>query len=108
MTLKKRIKLALAAFLKEELLEFVGYKYNTGIKSIPERVVINQLHFETLQLRRMIHINHDFELNIKRCKEEFLREIEKHIHIDAQTLMEDVIYGAKGVTLSIVVQKKQT
>jgi hypothetical protein len=118
MSLKKRIKRCLAAFLKDELLEFVGYERNHGPMSINNNYKVEHVPFETIVMEQMISLNEPgpnnydsnrltLERQIQRCKEVFSNKVMEHIHVDAQTLINHEDFYARSVKLTLRVQHKK-
>lgn len=108
-TIKKRIKRALAAFLKDELLEFIGY----GDKWMrAPSVIYNQTQFEIVTMERRIALNnhevqYDIIKQVEIIKAEFAQELIKHIHIDTRELVDAEYPRATAIRLLLRVQTKQ-
>lgn len=109
--LKLRFKRALAAFLRDELLEYIGYNERSGYNIEPIRV--NHVDFEVVQLEgvincfdlesRRVHL----EAEIEHIKHKFTKEVMRHIEVDAQDLVYPHIYpGAKKITLRLMIKKR--
>ena len=114
MKLKTRIKRALAAFLREELLEYIGYNHNIPYMPIGERFYVEHLPFETVVMERILPIDQELqrmpyglEELIHKCKEDFARQVVEHIHVDAQQLLNDRDFGRRSVRFVLRVQGKR-
>ncbi len=118
MSLKRRIKRCLAAFLKDELLEFVGYERNRGPMSLYNDYKVEHVPFETIVMEQMVSLkepgpnNYDsnrltLERQIAMCKKEFCSKVMEHIHVDAQTLINQEDFYARSVKLTLRVQSKK-
>lgn len=119
MKLKKRIKSALAAFLKDELLEHIGYRHNHPSLPIGSSMMIKQIPFETMCMEREIDISRlksgfhmremqdDYEYILKETKERFASDIMEHIHVETRNLTNDEFYGRRSIVLTLRVQSKQ-
>ena len=112
--IKTRIKRALAAFLREELLEYIGYNHRIPFMSTRERFNVENLPFETVVMECEIPIspnNEDdrFELerSIQSAKEAFTRRVIEHIHVDAQNLTSSKHFMRRSVRLVLRVQGKR-
>lgn len=112
--IKRKIKRALAAFLKEELLEYIGYNHEIPLTSIPDRFMINEIPFDSVVMEQVIPIEIDrmrmegdarpFEEHIRRAKERFAKEVMKQIYVDAQNLTTDDNYMRRSVKFILRVQ----
>lgn len=115
----KRIKRALAAFLREELLEYVGYNHNIPLMPLKDRFMVKNVEFDTLAMERIIPVdqNHypfddflpgqmhsSFEEEVQKCKQDFAQEVLKHIHVDAQELADDNFFKNRSVKFILRVQ----
>lgn len=115
--LKQKIKRALAGFLKDELLDYIGYNHKIPLMSLNDRFVIDQIPFETLVMELEIPIEADFRnrLNpndslehlIISAKEKFARQVMEHIHVEAQNLTSNDYYMRRSVKFMLRVQKKR-
>jgi len=113
MNIKKRIKRALAAFLREELLEYIGYNHEIPYMNLQDRYVINQVPFETVVMESKLSIDdygHNqlrIEEQISRMKQEFADKVLENIHVDANDLTNHKHYRQRYVTFRLMVQKKK-
>lgn len=113
--LKKRIKRSLASFLKDELLEFIGYDDRKRIYSPEPSFRVNQVDFETLCCEARLEINSGrfmdervrYEENLKRIKEDFMDQIMDHIHVESFELTNPQFSYQRVVRMTLRVQKKQ-
>lgn len=108
----KRIKRALAGFLRDELLEYIGYKHNWASR---HEVMVAQVPFEVLRMERTIPVNFmydmptvSFEQLLDQAKKEFAREVMENIKVDTRELTSDRFFNQRSITLSLMVQKKQS
>ena len=111
MSIKKRIKRALAAFLKDELEEYRPIPFT----SLNDRVRIEQYDFETLVMEEIIPIKPTYETiggdpytlerHISLCKEKFAKEVMKYIQVDAQNLTDSRSIMDRRVRFILRVQK---
>lgn len=114
-SLKKRFKRALAAFLREELMEYIGYNHEIPFTSIPDRFPINNIEWDTLVMEQVIPIEVDrmrmdgdtrsFEMMIEKAKKQFASEVMKEIHVDAQNLTTDDNWMRRSVVFRLRVQR---
>lgn len=114
MKLKKRIKKALAGFLMEELLEWIGYRHNQPLTStIPFH--IENVTVETVRMEKVIDLaglNNDYASRLLReqidhAKKVFAEKVMDHIVVDTRNLINPQYGNAMSVTLSLTVQKKK-
>lgn len=108
--MKKRIKRALASFLKDELLEFIGYEKTIPINSISETYVVEHIEFETIQLQEVVDLNAiqypmEFEDIMERIKESFFEKVVEAIHVDTKELTHGHFSNAKSIRMTLRVQK---
>ena len=54
MKLKTRIKRALAGFLREELLQYIGYNHKIPYMSLNDRFNVDNLSFETMVMEEWV------------------------------------------------------
>ena len=112
---KKRIKRSLASFLKEELLEFIGYDDRKRIYSPESNIRVNQVEFETLccEARLEVHSGRfmdervQYEENLKKIKQDFMDQIMDHIHVESIELTNPQFSYQRVVRMILRVQKKQ-
>lgn len=114
--IKKRIKRALAAFLREELLEYIGYNHNIPYMSLNDRFKVEELdwNFETVVMEQDISLDIDnrglqrdplrLERQIEACKRQFSDEVLKHIHVETQNLTNRERYMRRSVRFVLRVQ----
>jgi|GEM_PF-4427270 len=115
-TIRQRIKRALAALLREELLEYIGYNHNIPFMSLNDRFMVDHLPFETVVMEVEIPI-HSYgshtpdhirlEHQIEQCKKEFAERVLEHIHVDAQNLTTPEHYMMRSVRFVLRVQGKR-
>ena len=115
--LKIRIKRALAAFLKDELLDYIGYNHKIPQMSLGDRFHIDSHEFETVVMEEIIDIdsgrNPNFlhgdpmqmEEHIEKCKQKFAAEVVKNIYVDAQNLTSREHFMQRSVRFILRVQK---
>ena len=111
----KRIKRALAAFLRDELLEYIGYNHNIPYMTLDQRFVMKEVAFDVAIMEKVIKISdglnqrapYFLEDQIEVCKKEFTRNIMEHIHVDATDLINGEYYNGRSIKLILRVQKKQ-
>jgi len=117
MKLKTRIKRALAGFLREELLEYIGYNHKIPYMSLNDRFNVENLPFETMVMEVEIPIEMDgrmgykdptrLEKHIEECKRRFADQIMEHIHVDAQNLTTREHFMRRSVKFVLRVQGKK-
>lgn len=108
--LKQKLKRVLAAFLREELLEYIGYNHKIPFMSLKNRFEINNLPFETLIMEVELPIGdnpYELENAIRKAKEDFANTVMNHIHVDARNLTNDKFYMKRFVTLKLNVQVRE-
>jgi len=117
--IKNRVKRALAGFLREELLEYIGYRHNHSALPIGPSMTIKQLPFETICMEQEIDISgltsgfhmreiqDGYEDILHRTKQRFANEIMDHIHVETRNLTNEQFYGRRSIVLSLRVQAKQ-
>lgn len=111
--LAKRFKRALASFLKDELMEHIGYNHNIHFRSLNDRFNVENIPFETMIMEVVIPIesNHSqmftLEERIEDCKKQFAIQIMDHIHVDAQNLTNNDKFMRRSVRFSLRVQCKK-
>ncbi len=111
----KRIKRALAAFLRDELLEYIGYNHNIPYMTLDQRFTIREVNFEIAIMEKVItisdHLNSQipnfFEDQIEVAKKEFARNVMDHIHVDTTSLIDEENYMNRSVKLILRVQEKR-
>lgn len=117
MKLKTRIKRALAGFLREELLEYIGYNHKIPYMSLNDRFNVENLPFETMVMEVEIPIEMDgrmgyedptrLEKHIEDCKRRFAEQVMEHIHVDAQNLTTREHFMRRSVRFVLRVQGKK-
>lgn len=117
MKIKKRIKRVLAACLRDELLEYIGYNHKIPFMSLEQRFCVENVQFETKVMETIIPIeiekaiyDHNptlLEEKIQKCKEDFSRQIVDHIHVDAQDLLDPNFFRQRSVKFTLRVQSKK-
>lgn len=121
--LKLKFKRALAGFLRDELLEVIGYNHRIPLQSLKDRFVINEVPFETMCMEMVINlypdidVRHrldsrfeavsDFERQVREAKEQFCFQMMDHIHVDAQDLVSPEYRGQRSVRLMLQIQSKK-
>lgn len=115
MGIKKRIKRALAAFLKDELMDYIGYNHNIPAMSLGDRFRVDSFDFETIVMEELLDMHPRgmngfsdpmiLEEHIQRCKDRFSKEIIRHIHVEAENLTSREHYMRRSVRLVLRVQK---
>jgi len=113
----KRIKRALAAFLRDELLEYIGYNHNIPYMTLDKRFEIEEIPFDTVVMETILPLEIEkmafeqnptlFEKYIEDCKKDFARKVMDHIHVDARNLTTDFDYMQRSVRFILRVQKKK-
>lgn len=115
--IKKRIKRALAGFLRDELLDYIGYNHKIPQMSLGDRFQVESYDFETIVMEQIIEIDNNrnsnflagdpmqMEDNIEKCKREFANEVVKHIYVDAQNLTSREHFMQRSVRFVLRVQK---
>lgn len=116
--LKQKIKRALAGFLRDELLEYIGYNHKIPFMSLNDRFMINELPFETMvmecevpiyekQYRNSWEDEQIFEQQIEEAKKKFCSQMMSHIHVDARNLTSREHYMRRSIKLVLRIQGKQ-
>lgn len=107
-----RIKRALAGFLRDELLDHIGYKHNVPFHA-KERFSNSNGTFKTFELERIISLDmesiyppDDYRLEnaITEVRDEFAQELLQYIHVDAQNLTTQEYYMRRSVRFSITIK----
>ncbi len=105
----KRIKRALAGFLKDELLEFIEYDRNLYPIHADTPFMIQDIEFDTIISEKVIDMSYfeegTYEINLDRCKKELLREAEKCIHVETYNLTSPEFSHARSIRLILRIQK---
>jgi hypothetical protein len=114
MKIKTRIKRALAAFLREELNEYIGYNHTIPYMSLDNRFKVEHVEFETVVMEHVISINpqrnddpYIIETLIKRAKDDFANRVLDHIHVDAQNLTTPEDFMKRSIKFTLRVQSKK-
>lgn len=117
--LKQKFKRALAAFLREELLEYIGYNHKIPFMSLNDRFMVQELPFETMVMEIQVplfeNIGTDlafessmrFEKAIEDAKRKFASQMMDHIHVDARDLTSRENYMIRSIKLVLRIQGKQ-
>jgi len=115
--LKLRIKRTLAAFLKDELLDYIGYNHKIPQMSLGDRFHVDDLEFETVVMEEIIDIDYgrnpnflhgdpmQMEEHIEKCKRRFADKVVNSIHVDAQNLASREHFRQRSVRFILRVQK---
>lgn len=114
---KKRFKRALASFLREELLEYIGYNHKISFMSLKDRFEVDNQSFETVIMEDLIEFQNSLrsddidrfalEQDILQAKQDFANRVMEHIHVDAQNLVSDRHFHQRSVRLILRVQTKK-
>jgi hypothetical protein len=113
MKLKKRIKSALAAFLREELLEYIGYRHELPYSALNNSFRVENIEFDTMVMEHVINLHGMddepmyIEREIDRCRRQFANEVLQHIHVDAQDLVSPEFAMRRMVRFTLRVQRKK-
>lgn len=116
--LKQKIKRALAGFLRDELLEYIGYNHKIPFMSLNDRFMVNELPFETMVMELQVPLYDErsytsmesqsiFERQIEDAKRKFASQMMDHIHVDARDLTSRDNYMVRSIKLVLRVQGKQ-
>jgi len=117
--LKQKIKRALAGFLRDELLEYIGYNHKIPFMSLNDRFMVNELPFETMIMEVEVplfeNIGTDlafescmrFESAIENAKKKFANQIMDHIHVETNNLTSHEQYMRRSVRFVLRVQGKK-
>lgn len=116
--LKQKLKRALAGFLREELLEYIGYNHKIPFMSLNDRFMINELPFETMVMEIQVPLHDEnsytcmesksiFERQIEYAKRKFASQMMDHIHVDAHDLTSRENYMVRSIKLVLRIQGKQ-
>jgi len=103
--LKKRIKRALAAFLKDELLEIVKYSYPHPSFPVSNEV---HLHPETFRIEYKITVTDEseFEYALQQAKDKIAQHIiQDHLVVDTRELMDPQYAYCRSVEISVNLMK---
>lgn len=114
MKLKTRIKRALAGFLREELLEYIGYNHKIPYMSLNDRFNVQNIPFDTIVMETEIPLSMDMgsmhqnpmalETYIEDCKKQFANKVLEHIHVEAQNLTTHEHFMRRSVRFVLRVQ----
>ena len=112
MKFKNRIKRALAGFLRDELLEFIGYDRNLYPSHSGPPFMIQTIEFDTIISEKVININRghmgfddNYEKDLEHCKRELLHQAEKCIHVETYELTSPEFSHARSIRLILRIQK---
>lgn len=117
--LKQKFKRALAGFLKEELLDYIGYNHKIPFMSLNDRFMVNELPFETMVMEFDVSLFENigtdlafessmrFEKAIEDAKKKFSNQIMDHIHVETRELTNHQFFGRRSIKLVLRVQGKQ-
>jgi hypothetical protein len=116
--LKQKIKRALAGFLRDELLEYIGYNHKIPFMSLNDRFIVNELPFETMVMEVQVPLFDErsynpiesqqmFEKQIEDAKRKFASQMMDHIHVDARDLTSREHYMRRSIKLVLRVQGKK-
>ena len=107
--LKKRIKRALAMFFMDDVLEYLGHKYNREIQYKP----IRHEHFEIVQARHLIEFDYQMQMNpnlfedqVKSVKRQFAELIMENMDARIEDVFDPIHNYARVITLELLVAKK--
>ncbi|MCK4522269.1 MAG: hypothetical protein KAU20_06875 [Nanoarchaeota archaeon] len=114
MSIGKRFKRGMAAFLKDELLEIAKYSSPIGISTVPA-MVINQVEFDTLQMQEIIDLSeinrmqkpYGLEGAIEDAKRRLSKEVLTHVHVNSEPLLDSRYSNAIRLVLTLRIQKKR-
>ena len=109
--LKIRLKKALFAFFKDEILSLVGFtEYIPKIKYIPKKMEITEIRFEILlkddNKNMWIPINVTYEKALEEAKYKLFKEVTKHIQFDERTILSSNVYPHRIISGSLFVGVK--
>lgn len=121
MKIKTRIKRALAAFLRDELLDYIQYRHTKPYGPTGGPDVVAAVPFETVTMAAVLKLPNvhprtdramgrviDFYDELSDIKRQFAAEVMDHVHVDARELVSHRHYGPlRSVTLTLRVQRKQ-
>ena len=119
MTLKHRIRKALFAFFKEEILEAVGSKDSLIFQPGAEIVRVDNKRVDFQELTFELGFDDDriserygpqsvemvLEKQLEKAKKDMFEEVLRYIHTDSQQLFERGLYGRRRIRLSLWVGK---
>lgn len=117
MKLKTRIKRALAGFLREELLDYIGYNHKIPYMTLNDRFNVQNIDFETMVMEVEIPIDLYDRMgyedsirlvkHIENCKKRFADQVIEHIHVEAQNLTTRKYFMRRSVRFVLRVQMKK-
>lgn len=107
-TIKKRLKRALANFLKDELLEIASYNtlppYPSIIQNVGEFGVVQAVYDIDLPMNNRYQPEVDYEKNLEEAKQKMWHSIQSCIEVEATQLLHPEYYNRRRVRLSIMVK----
>lgn len=100
----------MASFLKDELLEFIGYDLRSHATMLNQPYIHNTIEFDTLTWEQQIdlsRINHpgEYERMLDEIKREFSEEVMKSIHVEAKDLTSREFRFNRIIRFTLRVQK---
>lgn len=116
--LKQKFKRALAAFLRDEILEYIGYNHKIPLTSLNDRFTIDNIPFDTMVMEVEVPIYEGgiydsrenemmLERQIEEAKKKFTSQMMDHIHVDAQNLTSREHYMRRSIKLVLRIQGKK-
>lgn len=102
----KRLKRALAAFLRDELLEFIGYNERTGLSSekIDYKIIEQPLELITVQETMELNVGGvEYEKRLQRMRDEISRAVLAYAKVDSTPLVNFEDMYKRKISLSVLV-----
>lgn len=113
MKLIDRIKKALAGFLRDELLEYIGYNHNLPFMPLETRYQVENIPFETVVMERVISLDtierdpYVYEQEVENMRKQFANNLLDHIHVDTHNLVTREDFGQRSIRCVLRVQAKK-
>jgi hypothetical protein len=120
MRIIKRLKRALAGFLKDELQEYTN-PFGVDFEPMNQKVIIDEIGFDTYTMERIIDVDREYysirglslddkgplSFQIDRVKAMFADKVVEHTHVDFKELTNPAFIGKAAIRLTLRVQAKQ-
>lgn len=109
----KRIKRAIAGFLREELREYTDYS-QLQLGPLHQQVILDEIKFDTYKMESIIDIDTPYypadsydgpvSYQIDVAKRKMAAELMDHIHVDTRELTDPVHIGKAAIRLTLRIQ----
>ncbi len=101
----KKFRRALAALLRDELLEYIGYNHSLPLSRYNEPYIIQNAPLDILRLERVIDFSDPvkYEYDLEKTKREFAEIVNRNITIESESLTSNEDFRRRKVKMMLLI-----